>query len=88
MKRGGGVHTIPAVGREGWWNNVKDGKTLSRHRTMEGAAAAGRQMAKEMEVEHTVHREDDVIGEKNSYGNDPCPAKDGPTTTSNEEGAW
>ena len=76
MKRGGGVHTVPAEGeRKGWWNK-KDGRILSRHRLKETAVAAGRQMAKEMKVEHTIHGADGVIGEKNSYGNDPNPPKD------------
>jgi hypothetical protein len=28
-------------------------------------------------VEHTIHRGDGQISEKNSYGNDPHPPKDG-----------
>ncbi len=37
----------------------------------------GRRLAEKLEVEHTIHRKDGVIGEKNSYGNDPVPPKDG-----------
>jgi hypothetical protein len=72
--RGGGVHTVPAGKR--WWNKV-NGKVLSRHNSKEVAVAAGRAMAKELEVEHTIHNADGEIGEKNSYGNDPFPPKDG-----------
>ena len=53
MKRGGGVHTVPA------------------------ASGAGREIARGLRVEHTIHREDGQISEKNSYGADPCPPKDG-----------
>jgi hypothetical protein len=76
MKRGGGVHTVPAESGSGWWNK-NDGKVLSRHRTKEVAVAAGREIAKRLEVEHTIHRQDGVISEKNSYGNDPFPPRDG-----------
>lgn len=75
MNRGGGVHTVPAEGTtKGWWNK-KDGRILSRHRTKETAVAAGRVMAKQLEVEHTIHRGDGVITKKNSYGNDAYPPR-------------
>jgi Uncharacterized protein conserved in bacteria (DUF2188) len=76
MKRGGGVHTAPAAGRAGWSNQV-DGRVVSRHRLKSEAVAAGRQIARGLRVEHTIHREDGQISEKNSYGNDPHPPKDG-----------
>lgn len=76
MKRGGGVHTVPAEGSApGWWNKV-DGKVVSRHRIKEVAVEAGRVIAKKLAVEHTIHRSDGEITEKNSYGNDPCPPRD------------
>jgi hypothetical protein len=40
------------------------------------AVEAGREMARKLKVEHTIHRRDGVITEKNSYGNDPYPPKD------------
>ena len=70
MKRGGEVHTVPAPSGSRWWN-MFEGKVLSRHRTKELAVAAGRQSAKDLGVEHSIHRLDGVITEKNSYGNDP-----------------
>ncbi len=76
MKRGGGVHTVPAASGAGWWNKV-DGRVASRHRIKSVAVAAGRAIARTLRVEHTIHREDGQIAEKNSYGNDPCPPKDG-----------
>lgn len=76
MKRGGGVHTTPAAERDGWWNKV-DGRVLSRHRLKVEAVAAGREIARRLQVEHTIHREDGQISVKNSYGADPCPPKDG-----------
>ena len=76
MHRGGGVHTVPAPTGKGWWNEV-NGKALSRHRIKEVAVEAGRVIAMKLKVEHTIHREDGVISEKNSYGNDPFPPRDG-----------
>jgi hypothetical protein len=76
MKRGGGVHTVPAAGGPGWWNKM-DGRVLSRHRLKSQASETGREIARRLEVEHTIHREDGQISEKNSYGADPCPPKDG-----------
>lgn len=75
MKRGGGVHTVPADNRPGWWWNKVDGKILSRHRNKDVAIAAGRAAAIEMGAEHTIHRGDGVITEKNSYGNDSFPPR-------------
>lgn len=76
MKRGGGVHTTPAVTGGGWCNQ-SDGRVLSRHRLKRTAVAAGRAAARAQEVEHTIHRKDGRIAEKNSYGADPCPPRDG-----------
>lgn len=76
MKRGGGVHTVPAAVGRGWWNK-RYGRVLSRHPVKEEAVEAGRQIARQLRVEHTIPRSDGVITEANSYGNDPCPPKDG-----------
>jgi hypothetical protein len=76
MKRGGGVHTVPASEGTGW-RNTMDGKVLSRHRVKVEAVAAGREIARRLMVEHTIHREDGQISEKNSYGSDPFPPRDG-----------
>jgi hypothetical protein len=69
MEQGGGVHTVPAPG---WWNKV-NGKVVSRHKKKEDAVEAGREIARKLRVEHSIHRTDGTIGEKNSYGNDPFP---------------
>jgi hypothetical protein len=53
------------------------GKVLSRHGTKAEAVMAGRSYARQAHVEHTIHTSDGVIAEKNSYGNDPNPPKDG-----------
>lgn len=74
MTRGGGVHTVPAKG-QGWMNEM-DGRVLSRHHTRAEAIAAGRRYARRGHLEHTIHRSDGVIAEKNSYGNDPSPPHD------------
>jgi hypothetical protein len=70
MKRGGGVHTVPSLVGAGWWNRL-DGRVISRHRLKESAEEAGRAVARELAVEHTIHLSDGTIGEKNSYGNGP-----------------
>jgi hypothetical protein len=75
MKRGGEVHTVPATEGPGWWNQV-NGKVISRHPFKEAAVAAGREIARQLELEHTIHRKDGVITQKNSYGNDPNPPRD------------
>ena len=76
MKRGGGVHTTPAARSAGWWNKIGS-RVASRHRIKAEAVAAGREIARGLRVEHTIHRADGRISEKNSYGADPCPPKDG-----------
>jgi hypothetical protein len=76
MRPGGGVHTVPAVEGRGWWNKV-DGRVISRHRQKDTAVEAGREIARKLRVEHSIHRRDGAITEKNSYGNDPNPPKDG-----------
>ena len=74
MKRGRGVHTVPDRDGSGWANE-ENGRILSNHRTKEAAVKAGRAVAKREEVEHTIHKLDGTIGEKNSYGNDPTPPR-------------
>ena len=76
MGRGGGVHTVPSPRGSGWVNE-EGGEVLSRHRTKERAVRRGRRVARRQEVEHTTHLLNGRIGEKNSYGNDPYPPKDG-----------
>ena len=76
MNPGGGVHTVPAPEGETGWRNKVDGDVVSRHKTKETAVAAGRAIARKLRVEHSIHRADGAITEKNSYGNDPNPPKD------------
>jgi hypothetical protein len=76
MERGGEVHTVPNPTGKGWCNE-RNGKIISRHRLKEIAEEAGRAIARKLRVEHTIHRTDGVISEKNSYGNDPFPPRDG-----------
>lgn len=72
MRRGGGVHTVPAGQGRGSWNTV-DGRVLSRDPTRDVAVAAGREIAKELGVEHTIQRTDDIMPAKNAEGNNPDP---------------
>lgn len=74
MKRGQGVHTVPARGG-GWKNSVRGQR--GGYATKKDAVKAGRIVARLLEVEHTIHRRDGVISAKNSYGNDPYPPRDG-----------
>ena len=73
--RGGGVHTVPSGAKKGWLNviNVRVGSAYARKKD---AVEEGRRLAQKLKVEHTIHRKDGVIGEKNSYGNDPVPPRD------------
>ena len=74
MHRGEGVHTVPASGK-GWSNEV-EGTVVGSYRHKDSAVRAGRALARELRVEHTIHRKDGVISEKNSYGQDSCPPRD------------
>jgi hypothetical protein len=76
MGRGGGVHTVPSPTGRGWVNE-ESGEVVSRHRTKARAVISGRRLARRQQVEHTIHLLNGRIREKNSYGNDPFPPKDG-----------
>lgn len=69
------VHTVPNPVGKGWVNKVS-GEVVSKHRTQENARVTGRDIAKGNRSEHSIHRRDGTIGEKNSYGGDPNPPKD------------
>lgn len=71
-----GVHTTPNPNGKGWVNQ-QGGEVLSTHRLKERAVEQGRSDAQTAKVEHTIHNKDGRIGEKNSYGRDPNPPKDG-----------
>lgn len=70
-----GVHTVPSPSGKGWVNK-QEGEVVSRHRTKENAVDRGRTIARKDKTEHTIHRKDGTISEKNSYGNDPFPPRD------------
>ncbi len=72
----GEVHTVPNPDGDGWVNEVL-GAVVSRHRTKEDAVERGRELARRDRTEHVIHTMDGRIAEKNSYGNDPCPPRDG-----------
>ena len=67
------VHTVP---NGNGWANKQGGRTTSTHHTKANAAAEGRRQAMRSETEHVIHKTNGQIGEKNSYGIDPCPPKD------------
>ena len=69
------VHTTPNPKGKGWVNQV-GGEIVSRHRNKDNAQDRGRDIARDNQSEHTIHRRDGTIGEKNSYGKDPNPPKD------------
>lgn len=75
MGRRGSVHTVPNPNGAGWVNKV-DGETTSRHQRKDTAVERGRDIARGNHAEHSIHRRDGTIGEKNSYGNDPIPPRD------------
>lgn len=67
------IHTVPSGNG---WANKQGGKETSYHHTKANAEVEGRRQAKRDETEHVIHNSKGRIGEKNSYGNDPCPPKD------------
>lgn len=75
MAKSKDVHTVPNPTGAGWVNKV-GGEVVSQHRKKEPATERGKEIAKEKHTEHVIHKKDGTIGEKNSYGNDPCPPKD------------
>ena len=75
MTKRGNVHTVPNPSGNGWVNK-EDGKVVSHHHRKDTAEQRGREIAKQNHSEHTIHRRDGTIGEKNSYGNDPIPPRD------------
>jgi hypothetical protein len=70
------VHTTPNPNGNGWVNSVGGKPAGVVHRTQQTAADRGRTIARRNESEHSIHRRDGTIGEKNSYGNDPNPSRD------------
>ena len=74
-KKRNDVHTVPNPDGSGWVNKV-GGDVASHHRRKDTATDAGRDIARENHSEHVIHKKDGTIGEKNSYGNDPCPPRD------------
>ncbi|MBY0554347.1 DUF2188 domain-containing protein [bacterium] len=67
------IHTVPSGNG---WSNKQGGKEISHHNNKANAEIAGRQQAKQSHTEHVIHNKNGQIGEKNSYGGDPCPPKD------------
>lgn len=62
----GDVHTVHRDGR--WYNEVEGGQRASNSAaTKDQSAAEGRQMAKNRDVEHLIHKLDGRIGERNTY---------------------
>ena len=62
---------------DGLWKNRPHGNTraTSTHATKAEATPAGRQMAKDREVEHFIKKMDGTIGERNTYKEDPFPPR-------------
>jgi Uncharacterized protein conserved in bacteria (DUF2188) len=60
------------------WNVKEEGNSSPRssHRTQSTAIDAGRDVARRNQSELVIHNRDNVIRDKDSYGNDPCPPKD------------
>lgn len=54
------------VGYHRGWVNKLDGVEVSHHNTKAAAIAAGRVIAMQLKAEHSIHRKDGVITEKNS----------------------
>lgn len=66
---GNGVHTVPSSGH---WANEVDGQQIGKtYDRKDDAVTAGRDLAKDRQLEHHIHNQDGTISEKNSYGNDP-----------------
>lgn len=64
---------VHVVHKGGSWAVEEEGASdkAEQFPNREEAINAGKQLAKQNEVELIIHREDGSIGERNSYGNDP-----------------
>lgn len=74
---GKNVHVTHNKEQKTW--NVKDegaSKPSSTHRTQGAAIDAGRERAKDHKSELVIHNRDNVIRDKDSFGNDPNPPRD------------
>lgn len=57
---------------EQWHNRIEgSGRVIGSYDTKDEAVAAGRDEARERQVEHLIKGMDGRISERNSYGNDP-----------------
>lgn len=54
-----------------------DKKATKHFDTKLPAVDYARDLAKKQEAELVIHNKDGKISQKDSYGNDPCPPKDG-----------
>lgn len=71
---GGAVHTVHKDGK--WFNEVEgQSPTGGAHDRKDDAVQAGRELARDRQVEHVIHGTDGRIHERNSYGNDPRDVK-------------
>lgn len=64
------IHVVP---RGDEWAVMREGEKdpLSTHRTQAAAKDAGREIARDDDVEFMLHGTDGRIQERGSYGNDP-----------------
>lgn len=64
--------------RDGAWavKGSGDERASSLHSTQEGAIEAARPLAERNRSELVIHGRDNLIRDKESYGNDPCPPRD------------
>lgn len=68
---------ISTYSEDGVWKSKVEGSSRAAHAggTKAEQQAVGRDMARDRGVEHTIRNLNGMIGEKNSYGNDPNPPK-------------
>jgi hypothetical protein len=68
---------ISTYNEDGTWKSKVEGSSRAAHTggTKAEQQAAGREMAKERGVEHTIRNMDGTIAKKNSYGDDKHPPK-------------
>jgi Uncharacterized protein conserved in bacteria (DUF2188) len=59
--------------QDGSWKNRIEGQSgdMESYASRDEAVAAGRDLARELKVEHIIRRLDGTIGERSTYGHDP-----------------
>lgn len=69
-------HVVPRGEHDWAVLGASNSRDTSHHLTQKAAMQAARKIAMNQKSEMIVHKVNEPIRQKNSYGNDPCPPRD------------